>query len=225
MSHELRTPLNAVIGFTRVLLRNKTGNLTASDTLYLDRIAANGHHLLGLINDILDLSKIEAGKMEVEREPVRLDELVRDTVAQLEVRTFSSDVRLVADVPVHLAEIDSDPSKLRQVLINLIGNAIKFTPAGEVCVRVVARPGSSVPARIDVIDSGIGIAPERLARIFDAFEQAERSTSRRYGGTGLGLSISRGLCRMLGYDLTVTSRVGLGSTFSIDLEPPGTRTA
>jgi signal transduction histidine kinase len=219
MSHELRTPLNAVIGFTRVLMRNKTGNLSASDTLYLDRIAANGQHLLGLITDILDLSKIEAGRMEVERERVRLDDLVRDTVAQLEVRTSSSDVQLVADIPDELAEIDSDPNRLRQVLINLIGNAIKFTPAGDVHVRVVARAGSNVPIRIDVIDSGIGIAPERLGHIFDAFEQAERTTSRRYGGTGLGLSISRGLCRMLGYELTVTSSVGIGSTFSIDLEP------
>jgi PAS domain S-box-containing protein len=217
MSHELRTPLNSVIGFTRVLLKNKGRNLRPMDVAYLERIAANGEHLLGLINDVLDLSKIEAGKVELELADTDLGPLVAETIAQLGGRV-PGQVRLRTRVPEPLAPITTDPQRLKQVLINLIANALKFTSQGTVTVAVHADPVTCTPVRIDVIDTGIGIPEERLARIFEAFEQADRTTARRYGGTGLGLSISRGLCDHLGYRLTVQSEVGRGSTFSIHLQ-------
>ena len=221
MSHELRTPLNSVIGFTRVLLRNKAGNLGPTDTMYLERIGANGEHLLGLINNILDLSKIEAGMLQLEVAPVDLSALVRETVAQLEGRVAGEQIALRAVLPEKCCELTTDAHRVRQVLINLIGNALKFTENGEVAVSVEVDEETAAPIRIRVADTGIGIAPDRLNVIFEAFEQADRSTSRRYGGTGLGLSISRGICRQLGYDLTADSEEGRGSTFTIHLAPSG----
>ena len=217
MSHELRTPLNSVIGFTKVLLKNTGGHLRPTDITYLERIAANGEHLLGLINNILDLSKIEAGMMDMELAPVDLAELIRQTVAQLEGRVANAQVDLAAVLPVSVAPFETDAHRMRQVLINLVGNAIKFTEDGRITVTLETANGSDMAARIHVADTGIGIPDDRLAVIFEAFEQADRSTSRRFGGTGLGLSISRAICHQLGYDLTVASEVGRGSTFTIHL--------
>jgi signal transduction histidine kinase len=222
MSHELRTPLNSVIGFSRVLGRNRMGTLSESDVQYVARIEANGHHLLGLINDVLDLAKVEAGRLPVESSPGSLGALVLETVEAMQGRVAVSPsderVTLVADVPEGLAEIETDWMRLRQVLVNLVGNALKFTERGGVTVRVVAgREGSHRPMRIDVIDTGIGVPPDRREAIFDAFEQASRETSDRYGGTGLGLSISQGIAETLGYRITVQSEVGVGSTFSLHL--------
>ena len=219
VSHELRTPLNSVIGFTRILGKNKAGNLLPSDLTYMERIAANGEHLLSLINDVLDLSKIEARRMSVDFATVQLEVLIQETVAQLEGRTAGRDVELSARLPEHIAPIRTDGHKLRQILINLIGNSVKFTEQGSVTVAVAVDPDTHDPIRIDVADTGIGIPEDRLQRIFDAFEQADTSTARVYGGTGLGLSISRGLCELLGYRLDVSSRVGEGSTFSIVMAP------
>ena len=216
MSHELRTPLNSVIGFTKVLLRNKAGNLGPTDVTYLERISANGEHLLALINNILDLSKVEAGMLQVEMADTEIPRLVQETVAQLEGRVTGTAVELRAELPDAAVPIATDAHRLRQVLINLIGNALKFTDEGEVVVRVEGDE-SGVPRRIRVTDTGIGIPADRLGVIFEAFEQADRSTTRRYGGTGLGLSISRGICQQLGYDLTVESEPGVGSTFTIHL--------
>jgi PAS domain S-box-containing protein len=223
MSHELRTPLNSVIGFTRVLLRNRHRNLSPTELAYLERIAANGEHLLGVINDILDLSKIEAGRIELDCGPTDLGPLVQETVAQFEPHT-AADVRLITRVPDPLLPVTTDPQRLRQVLINLVGNAIKFTPAGTIEVEVEADPVTRAPIRIDVRDTGIGIADDRLEAIFKAFEQADRTTARRFGGTGLGLSISRGLCRQMGFQLTARSHTGKGSTFTVDLRPDGAAT-
>jgi signal transduction histidine kinase len=221
MSHELRTPLNAVIGFTNVLLRNQHGRLEPDEITYLGRISSNGRHLLGLINEVLDLAKIEAGHETVDLEPVSLGALVRDTVAELDVRATGASVRLQAFVSADLSEVVTDEAKLKQVLINLIGNAIKFTPpAGCVTVRVVCDSPTRRAACIEVEDTGIGIPEGRLGAIFDAFAQADDQTSRRFGGTGLGLSISRKLCDLLGYDLLVHSEVGVGSTFTILLNEP-----
>jgi signal transduction histidine kinase len=222
MSHELRTPLNSVIGFSRVLGRNRMGTLSESDVQYVARIEANGHHLLGLINDVLDLAKVEAGRLPVESSPGSLGALVLETVEAMQGRVAGSPsderVTLVADVPEGLAEIETDWMRLRQVLVNLVGNALKFTDRGSVTVRVVAgREGSHRPVRIEVIDTGIGVPPDRREAIFDAFEQASRETSDRYGGTGLGLSISQGIAETLGYRITVQSEVGVGSTFSLHL--------
>jgi PAS domain S-box-containing protein len=216
MSHELRTPLNSVIGFANILLKNKAGNLDEKQVGFLGRIMTNGRHLLSLINDVLDLAKIEAGRMELEIEEANLATLVTETVHQLEGRVTEKDVKLIADVPAELPSVQTDVAKLRQVIINLVGNALKFTEHGSVTVRIetLRGPGSAATA-IHVVDTGIGIPDDRLEAIFEAFQQADGSTSRKYGGTGLGLAISRSICQLLGYDLTVSSAVGEGSTFSI----------
>ena len=221
MSHELRTPLNSVIGFANILLKNKTGNLTPQDQSFLQRILSNGRHLLTLINEVLDLAKIEAGRMELQIESVDLRRLVRDTLQQLEGQVKDRPVELMGEVPEEVDLLETDPAKLKQVIINLIGNAVKFTERGSVTVRVDTARDGRTPTRIAVQDTGIGIPPERLDAIFEAFQQADGSTSRRFGGTGLGLTISRSICHLLGYDLKVHSRLGEGSTFSIEfgLEP------
>ncbi len=219
MSHELRTPLNSVIGFSNVLRKNKAGNLNSVDLSYLERIGTNGVQLLALINDILDLSKIEAGKLSVELSIVDIGILVEDTLVQLGDRRLKNGVAVRSEVPPSMRTIETDAAKLRQVLINLIGNAVKFTHAGSVTVAVDLDPVSRFPDRIRVTDTGIGIAPERLSAVFAAFEQADTSTTREYGGTGLGLSISRALCELLGFRLEVESAVGVGTTFTIELTP------
>jgi PAS domain S-box-containing protein len=215
MSHELRTPLNSVIGFANILLKNKAGRLTPADLNFLDRILANGKHLLLLINEVLDLSKIEARKVELRITPVSLDVLIRETVAQQESLVRDKPVQLRSELPPRLAPLMTDGDKLKQVIINLIGNALKFTEQGSVTVKAVADPAEGRPVRIDVIDTGIGIPADKWAIIFDAFQQAEEGTARKYGGTGLGLTISQALCELMGYRIEVTSRVGSGSTFSI----------
>jgi signal transduction histidine kinase len=221
MSHELRTPLNSVIGFTNVMRRNRDGRLNADDVTYLERIDANGRHLLTLINEVLDLAKIEAGRETVQLEPTAVGALVREVVADLDVRASGASVRLVADVPDEPLLAVTDAAKLKQVLINLVGNAIKFTPtAGSVTVRVASDQTGGPATRVEVEDTGIGIAEDRLVAIFDAFEQADDQTSRRYGGTGLGLAISRKLCTLMGHDLIVHSEVGRGSVFMVLLHPP-----
>src|ERR1035438_2186731 len=217
MSHERRTPLNSVIGFASILLKNKTGNLRPSDLNFLERIQANGKHLLVLINEILDLSKIEARKIELQLAPVALDNLVRETIAQQEGLVRDRPVQLLADLPASVAVIQADADKLRQVIINLIGNALKFTERGSVTVRVVTNPADHQPVRIEVIDTGIGIPKEKLGVIFEAFQQADASTARKYGGTGLGLTISQALCQLMGCRIEVTSEVGCGSTFGVVL--------
>ena len=218
MSHELRTPLNAVIGFTNVLRRNRENRMGRDEMTYLDRINANGRHLLSLINEVLDLAKIEAGHETVELAPTPVVTLVRDTLADLEIRASEAGVSLVLEAPA-CAEAVTDGKKLKQVLINLVANALKFTPkSGRVTVRVQASELTGTANRIEVADTGIGIPRNRLEAIFEAFEQADEQTSRVYGGTGLGLSISRKLCALMNHDLVVDSEPGVGSTFSIVLQ-------
>ncbi|MES2176590.1 MAG: PAS domain S-box protein [Gemmatimonadota bacterium] len=214
MSHELRTPLNSIIGFANVLLKNKHGTLREADLSYLQRIATNGRHLLGLINDILDLSKIEAGRMTLELSSVMLDTLVRETLDELESQTRDRPVVLRADVPTEIRSMQTDAARMKQVLINLIGNAIKFTERGEVVVSIRVDDQGN-PIVLSVRDSGIGIPAHRLDAIFSVFEQAESTTSRRFGGTGLGLAISRSLCELMGHYLEVESEEGKGTTMII----------
>jgi signal transduction histidine kinase/CheY-like chemotaxis protein len=219
MSHELRTPLNSVIGFANLLLKNKGGNLRSEDLAFIERIHANGRHLLGLINQILDLSKIEAGRVELQVAPLDLGRMLDALVAGFEGQLHGRDVRLVTAVPRGMASLDADAEKLRQVLINLIGNAIKFTEQGTVTVRVRIDAITRQATRIDVIDTGIGIARDKQELIFEAFRQADSSTGRQFGGTGLGLTISQTLCRLMGYRIEVESEEGRGSRFSIVLAP------
>jgi PAS domain S-box-containing protein len=216
MSHELRTPLNSVIGFATLLLKNKAGNLRDQDLAFLQRVLDNGRHLLGLINQVLDLAKVEAGRMDLELGPVALDALVRETLAQLEGQMRDrKDPELVCEVPPGLPPLQADAGKLKQVLINLVGNALKFTEHGRVTVRVKADPTTNRPRCLEVMDTGPGIPRDKLNKIFEAFQQADVSTSRRYGGTGLGLTIARSLCHLMGYRLEVRSQVGVGSVFRV----------
>lgn len=220
MSHEIRTPLNSVIGFANVLLKNRGGNLTATDLSFLERIAANGKHLLALINSILDLAKVEARKVELEITDVDLAKLVSEVIAQLEGQLQGRDVRLLSDLPANMAAIRADWTRLKQIIINLVANALKFTEHGSVTVAVDSE--TRQPIRIDVVDTGIGIPEDKLDQVFQAFQQQDAAIERKYGGTGLGLTISRSLCELMGYRISVTSKVGVGSTFSVLLAPSQT---
>ena len=223
MSHELRTPLNSIIGFANVLKRNRSKSLEASDLTYLDRIRENGVALLRLIDDVLDIAKIEAGRMEITMSTVRLDAMIRDLKAQCE-RQARPGVQVIAELPGHSLYVRADELRLRQIVLNQLSNAIKFTESGSITAAVVCSP-TGEPLRMEVRDIGIGISPERAARIFETFEQADTGTARLYGGTGLGLAISRALCEQMGFTLTMTSEVGVGSTFTIGLAEPSSATA
>ncbi|MEO8622024.1 MAG: PAS domain S-box protein [bacterium] len=219
MSHELRTPLNSVIGFSDILLKNKANNLTGKDLDYVSRIQANGRHLLALINSVLDLSKVEAGHTELDITSVPLGDLVTETLAEIQPQASVRGVKLVADIPDMSLLLETDRAKLKQIIINLVGNAVKFSAQREVRVVVRTDPLSRKPIAIDVADTGIGIPSDRIEAIFEAFQQADNSTTRQFGGTGLGLTISRSLALLMGFDLTVASEVGVGSTFTIVLAP------
>ena len=219
MSHELRTPLNSIIGFVGVLLRNRAGHFTPTDLQYLERVQGNGRHLLTLINDILDIARVEAGKLTVVLELVPLDRLIGDILLELQAGEARAEVGVRAEIPPQLAPLRTDALKLKQMIINLAGNAVKFTSVGNVTIRVTTWPDGRRAMRLDVIDTGIGIPADRLDAIFGAFEQADRHTTRRFGGTGLGLSISRAFAEALGYRIVVRSTEGVGSVFSILLDP------
>ncbi len=219
MSHEIRTPMNAILGFTDVLRRGFAADETARQH-YLDTIHSSGKHLLELINDILDLSKIEAGRLEIERKPCSPCDLIAELVTMFSVPAQSRGISLEFTSAGPVPEtIRTDPTRLRQIVANLVGNAIKFTESGG--VKIVARllPNPEKPQlAIDVIDSGIGISAEGLGKIFNPFVQADSTVTRRFGGTGLGLTISRRFAAALGGELTVTSEPGKGSTFTVTLD-------
>ncbi|TVT70312.1 MAG: response regulator [Denitromonas halophila] len=218
MSHEIRTPMNAILGFTEILRRGYSRD-GANAARHLATIHSSGTHLLALINDILDLSKVEAGRMEVEAIDCQPYALAHQVIQAIGVRAKEKNLRLDLVVDGRIPEtIQSDPARLRQILTNLIGNALKFTEHGGVTVALTLD-ASNDPAtlRIDVRDTGIGIAPDKVDQVFDPFVQADSSVNRRFGGTGLGLAISRRLARAMGGDVTATSVPGEGSTFSIAL--------
>lgn len=211
MSHELRTPLNAIIGFTRIVRRKAEGVLPEKQTENLDKVLTSADHLLNLINTVLDIAKIEAGRMDVLAANFRISALV-DLCANTAQALLKPTVTLEKQVDENLNVIYSDQDKIRQIVLNLLSNAAKFTHAGK--IRLTAhRDGESL--RISVRDTGIGISAEALPRLFKEFQQADSSTTRQYGGTGLGLSISRNLARLLGGELTVESELGQGSTFTL----------
>jgi PAS domain S-box-containing protein len=220
MSHEIRTPMNAIIGFTE-LMRRGLHRSEADARKHLNTIHTNGKHLLELINDILDLSKVEAGRLEVERIDCHPHRIVSEVIEVLSVKAREKGIGLAFDTDGPVPEtISTDPARVRQIITNLIGNAIKFTERGGVKVieRWVRHDG--VPRlEIDIKDSGIGIPSDKVDAIFEPFVQAESSTTRRFGGTGLGLSISRKFARALGGDIVATSVLGEGSTFHVTLDP------
>jgi len=217
MSHEIRTPLTAILGFTDLLKNDEELDDPVQRADALATIRRNGRHLLELINDILDLSKIEADRIEVERIHCSPADIMRDVRDLMKIRTKAKGLTLTTefDGPVPRT-IASDPTRLRQILINLVGNAVKFTEAGSVRLTASLVPGAEPPLiRFDVIDSGIGISNSQIATLFQPFTQADSSTTRRFGGTGLGLSICKRLAELLGGQITVASRAGQGSTFSL----------
>jgi PAS domain S-box-containing protein len=216
MSHEIRTPMNAILGFTEVLRRGKRRS-EEDVARHLDTIATSGKHLLELINDILDLSKVESGRLEVERVPFACHEVLRQVVEALSVKAAEKGIELALDYPTPLPEaMLGDPSRLRQIITNLVGNALKFTERGGVRVRPRLE-GERI--LIDVEDTGIGIAADKLDAVFQPFMQAESSTTRRFGGTGLGLTISRQFAQAMGGDIVVASEPGRGSVFTVRLDP------
>jgi PAS domain S-box-containing protein len=219
MSHEIRTPMNAILGFTDVLRRGYEDN-EAERQEFLDTIHSSGQHLLELINDILDLSKIESGKLEIELTRCSPNRIISEMVAVLGVRAQDKGIDLAFgwDGPVP-ATILTDPTRFRQVITNLVGNSIKFTETGGVRLLGRLERSSGRPQFVvDVIDTGIGMKPESLQRIFDPFTQADNSITRRFGGTGLGLSISKQCATALGGGLTVKSEYGKGSTFTLSID-------
>ena len=218
MSHELRTPMNAIIGYSEMLME-EAGDVGQGDFIPdLKKIHSAGKHLLGLINDVLDLSKIEAGKMTLYCEPIDVATMVREVESTVQPLIEKNQNHMEIQLPDHPGMMHSDLTKIRQILFNLLSNASKFTQAGR--IQLTVSRGTEKGAdwlRFAVQDSGIGMTPEQLGKLFQAFTQADASTTRKYGGTGLGLAISRKFSQMLGGDITVTSVEGQGSTFTMDL--------
>jgi PAS domain S-box-containing protein len=219
MSHEIRTPMAAILGFAEMLLLKSPEACAQIGCVQI--IQRNSLHLLELINEILDLSKVEAGQMKVERVSSDLPELLSEIISLMRPRAAEKGlgfgVRFEGPIP-HL--IQSDPLRLRQILVNLLGNAVKFTESGRIDLRITdeGSGGPNIVVRVDVIDSGIGMTPEQLARLFRPFTQGDASITRKFGGTGLGLTISRQLAKLLNGDVTATSQPGIGSTFTLKVD-------
>jgi len=217
MSHELRTPLNAIIGLTEMMVTNAARFGTDKALEPLQRVNRAGTHLLGLINQVLDLSKIEAGKLELNPQTVQLAPLIEEVIGTARQLAEQNKNRLILDAQENLGALTVDPMRLRQILFNLLSNACKFTKEGE--VKLIARrfDDGSDWIEVAVSDSGIGMTPEQQAKLFEEFTQADASTAQRFGGTGLGLAITRKLARMMGGDVTVASEPGKGSVFTVRL--------
>ncbi len=211
MSHELRTPLNAIIGFTRIVHRKAEGALPEKQLDNLDKVLNSAEHLLSLINTILDIAKIEAGRLEVLAASFRVQSVLEQCIATTQP-LLKPEVTLEQQIDGQIGMLYSDQDKLRQIVLNLLSNAAKFTHSGKILLTA-RQDGENL--RVAVVDTGIGISAEALPRIFKEFQQADTSTTRQYGGTGLGLSISRNLAHLLGGDLNVDSEPGVGSTFTL----------
>jgi signal transduction histidine kinase len=218
MSHELRTPMNAIIGYSEMLAEQAEDLGQEALIPDLQKINAACKHLLTLINDILDLSKIEAGKMDLALETFDVREIVNEVCLTMQPQIDKNSNELIVDIPVSAGAMHADPTKVRQILFNLVSNACKFTMAG--AIRVYARR-TSIDSQdwieFRVQDAGIGMTPEQLKKVFNAFTQADASTTRKYGGTGLGLTITRSFCQMMGGEINVESEPGKGTTFTVFL--------
>jgi signal transduction histidine kinase/CheY-like chemotaxis protein len=219
MSHEIRTPMTAILGFTELILEEAV-SLPADAREQLGVIRRNGNHLLALLNDILDIARIEAGRLEVEQIPMSPGQLVSEVASSLRMRAkgkgLDLGVRFVTPIP---DTVSCDPTRVRQVLMNLVGNAIKFTPSGRVDVDLSYAPQDQV-LKLEIRDTGIGIPEEKLPTLFRSFDQIDSSMTRRFGGTGLGLAISKRLAKLLGGDCTAKSVEGVGSTFTFTCHAP-----
>jgi signal transduction histidine kinase len=217
VTHELRTPLNAIIGLTEMMVKNAARFGTEKAQEPLQRVNRAGTHLLGLINQVLDLSKIEAGKLELNPQTVQLAPLINEVIGTAGQLAEQNKNRLVVDAQENLDALTVDPMRLRQILLNLLSNACKFTKEGEVRLRARRVANGRDWIELAVADTGIGMSPEQQAKLFEEFSQADATTAQRFGGTGLGLALSRKLARMMGGDVTVTSEPGKGSVFTVRL--------
>jgi len=218
MSHELRTPMNAIIGYSEMLMEDAEDSGNEDVVADLKKIHSAGTHLLSLINDVLDLAKVEAGKMDVYLETFEVSRMVDDVVSTIDTLVKKNGNRMKVEVDEAIGEMRADITKVRQALFNLLSNAAKFTREGEIGLVVQGEQEDGVDwIRMSVSDSGVGIPPEKIDHVFDEFSQADETTTRDYGGTGLGLPISRRFCQMMGGDITVESVVGEGSIFTIRL--------
>jgi len=222
MSHELRTPLNAIIGYGELLEEALPASDNGGEEAIIDlkRISISARHLLKLINDLLDLSKIEAGATELQVEDVALQPLLNDVFAVLKPLLEKTANRFVVNVSSEVHTVRADPTRLKQVLFNLLHNACKFTSKGTVTLAVEVNTNPNRTVQFSVTDMGIGMSSEQLARLFTPFTQVHTDKSRNYGGTGLGLALSREFCRMMGGDISVVSAVGRGTTFTVTLPHP-----
>jgi PAS domain S-box-containing protein len=216
MSHEFRTPLNAILGYTHMLLNGVTGSVSDVQRKSLTRIDSNSRHLLALINDILDITRIEAGRMPLNLVAFKIPELVDEVMSELEPIIKRSNLKVRATMPRALPPLKSDRQKVKQIVLNLLSNALKFTPGGAVTIAASHDANRRMIA-IAVQDTGVGIAPEDQAKVFEDFRQLDSSPARGYGGTGLGLSICRRLSQMLGGTIDLESEPGKGSTFTLRL--------
>jgi signal transduction histidine kinase len=216
MSHELRTPLNAIIGVSEML--REDAEALKQDTEPLDRVLGAARHLLALINDILDLSKIEAGRMELQLEDFALAPLIDGVVKTIEPLAAKNENRVAVNCDGAIGRLHADQMRLRQALLNLMSNANKFTERGTITVDArQAQENDRDWVTIAVADTGIGMTAEQMGKLFQEFSQADASTTRKYGGTGLGLAISKRFCEMMGGDITVESEPGKGSVFTMRL--------
>lgn len=215
MSHELRTPMNAIIGFSQILLRPKFGQLTHQQADMIERIFNNGKHLLMLVNEVLDFSKLEAGRLDLKAERFDVSKVINLAVGEMRSLADAKNLSLLVQTDLQNTLIFNDPVRIKQILINLLSNAIKFTESGEIWVEVKELPANRVG--IIVRDTGIGIAPKNFNHIFEAFWQVDQTITRKYPGTGLGLAIIDSLVRMMGGKIFLESKLGIGSTFIIEL--------
>ena len=222
MSHELRTPLNTIIGLSETIEKNYDRLSDDKRRASLSRVNTSGRHLLAMINEILDLSKIEAGKMELENAVVAVPDILADVVAISETLATDNGNTLTLKVDSDIKPVWGDATRIRQILLNLLSNAAKFTKNDAIIIS--AKTADSDTVEISVQDHGIGMSEEQMARLFEDFQQAENSTARKYGGTGLGLSISRKLARAMGGDITLTSTMDVGSCFTVSLPQPDNAT-
>jgi signal transduction histidine kinase len=215
VSHELRTPLNAIIGFSEVMLERLFGEVNEKQEEYLQDILSSGRHLLSLINDILDLAKIEAGRMELEAGDFDLPQAIDNTLVLIRERALRRGITVERTVDPALGEIRGDERKIKQVMLNLLSNAVKFTPeGGRIAVRAAAANGT---AEVSVVDTGVGIAPEDQEAVFEEFRQVGTDYARKHEGTGLGLALARKFVELHGGKIWVTSQVGQGSTFTFSI--------
>jgi signal transduction histidine kinase len=214
VSHELRTPLNSIIGFTRIVLRRIGAQIPDLQKENLQKVLVSSEHLLNLINELLDLAKIESGRMEVYAETFHLNDVVRMATSTVEPMLKDGRVRLVTEIAPDIPPLKTDRDKLKQAVLNLLSNAAKFTERGEIKVAAWQENGN---VKLTVSDTGIGMKKEALDYIFEEFRQADMSSTRRYGGTGLGLAIVRRFINLMGGDIGVESEIGKGSKFTITI--------